>query len=161
MVVDPLSRHPGFLPLLAAGFGREWPAWTTRVGRQALEAIFESDPAGGLPLVLVAHAGGEPLGTIALRAWFAEAPMAETPWVRQLYVFPPHRGRGVDRALMEAVAHHARRLGYDTLHAATNRIERLLVRRGWEVFRRVPHDGEELTWLRKSIAPPGSTQFNK
>lgn len=155
LVVSPLSEHSRFVPLLADAFAREWPDWAARIGRAAVDAIFESGAAGGLPLVLVAHDGTVPLGTIALRAWFADEPMPETPWVRQLYVFARHRGRGVDRALMAAATEHARRLGYVTLYAATNRIEPLLVRRGWEVFRRVDHHGEPLAWLRKAVSDTG------
>lgn len=143
--ITSIADHAGFVPLLAEAFAREWPDWCARVGRPAVEALFDAGPAGSLPVVLVAHAGGELLGTVALRPWFAEEPMPETPWVRQLYVFPRHRGRGVDRILCAEVERQAAVLGFATLHAATNRIERLLIRRGWEVFG--SRDG--LTWLRK------------
>ena len=150
MIVEPL--HPRFIPVLADTFAREWPDWCARVGRPAVEDIFRQGPAGSLPLVLAAHADGDILGTIALRPWFAEEPMAQTPWVRQLYVFPGHRGRGVDRALISELERRAAGLGYrDHLYAATNRIEKLLVRRGWEVFRRVDHEGEPMAWLRKMV----------
>jgi GNAT superfamily N-acetyltransferase len=104
-----------------------------------------------LPVILVAHANHEPLGTIALRPFFADDPMPETPWVRQLYVFPAHRGRGVDRALIRGIEEAAVERGFGTLHAATHRIEPLLVRRGWEVFRRTLHGGEPMALLRKPI----------
>ena len=149
MVVEPLSLHPRFIPAFADAFSAEWPDWAAKVGRAAVEAIFEAGPDGGFPVVLVAHAAGEPLGTVALRPWFGEEPMAETPWVRQLYVFPRHRGRGVDRALLQAIEEAARERGCAALYAATNRIEPLLVRRGWEVFRRLEHDGGPMAWLRK------------
>jgi N-acetylglutamate synthase-like GNAT family acetyltransferase len=73
--------------------------------------------------------------------------------VRQLLVLPGHRGRGIDRALIAAVAARARSLGFERLHAATNRIERLLARRGWEVFDRVERDGEKFAWMRREISP--------
>ena len=149
--VDSIDLHPRFVPLLVDAFAREWPDWCARVGRPAVEAIFVPGASGSLPVVLVAHAGGEPLGTIALRPWFGEEPMAETPWVRQLYVFPRHRGRSVDRLLGAAVEGRARELGHTWIYAATDRIERLLERRGWRVYRRVSHDGEPMAWLRKRL----------
>ena len=151
MVVSDLDRHPHFLPALVDGFFAEWPEWCDRVGRDVVRSIFEAGPAGSLPVILVAHAGDEPLGTVALRAYFGEEAIPETPWVRQFLVFPRHRGRGVDRALSAAIERRALDLGYPMLYAATNRIERLLRRRGWEVFRTIEHEGRPMAWMRKPI----------
>jgi len=137
--------------LLADAFEREWPGWARTISRSELEAIFVSGPLGALPVVPAAVDGDRLLGTVALRPWFAEEPMRETPWVRQLYVFPEHRGRGVDRALVSAIEGCALSLGYRELYAATHRIEPLLRRRGWDVFRRIEPPGEPMAWLRKVI----------
>jgi GNAT superfamily N-acetyltransferase len=146
-LIGDLSRHPHFTPQLVDAFFAEWPEWCTRVGRAAVERIFVAGDR--LPAVLVAFDGGTLQGTIALRDYFAEEPMPHTPWVRQLLVLPAHRGRGVDRALMAAIEARGHELGFGALFAATNRIERLLVRRGWEVFDRVERDGERFAWLTK------------
>ena len=137
---------------LVEAFAVEWPAWAASVTRREIEAGFESAPGGALPRVFVADAGGEAVGTIALRAWFAEEPLPETPWVRGLWVAPAWRGRGVDRLLGQAVERAARSLGHGRLHAATTRIEPLLRRRGWTVFRHVLHDGAPMAWLVKALA---------
>jgi N-acetylglutamate synthase-like GNAT family acetyltransferase len=105
-----------------------------------------------LPVVLVAHEDGRLQGSVALRAFFAEEPMPETPWVRQLYVFPRYRGRGVDRLLMSAIERRARELGYSHVYAATSRIERLLARRGWEKFATVGHEDGPMAFMRKPIS---------
>jgi hypothetical protein len=60
-----------------------------------------------------------------------------------------HRGLGIDRALGAAIESSARKLGYPWLYAGTTRIEALLCRRGWEVYRRVVHGGQPMAWLRK------------
>ena len=151
MVVADLAQHPRFLPALVDGFFAEWPEWCSRVGRPVVESSFAAGPAGSLPVILVAHDGGRPLGTVALRPWFAEEPMAQTPWVRQFFVFPRMRGRGVDRALSAAVEQRAREMGYKRLYAATNRIERLLVRRGWKAFHTIEHEDGPMAWLEKVI----------
>jgi GNAT superfamily N-acetyltransferase len=150
--VSDLRGHPGFVPALVDAFFDEWPQWCHRVGRPGVESIFEADPGGGLPSILVAHERGEPLGTVALRPFFAEEPMPESPWVRQLLVFPRYRGRGVDRALIAAVERRARDLGHTRLYAATHRIERLLARRGWETFATVEHEEGPMAWLTKAIS---------
>ena len=151
MVVSDLSLHPRFIPQLADGFFAEWPEWCTRVGRSEVESIFAAGARGPLPVVLVAHDRDEVAGTVALRPYFGDEPMPETPWVRQFFVFPRHRGRGVDRLLGAAIEQRAREMGYDRLFAATNRIEPLLRRRGWEAFRTVEHEGAPMVWMSKII----------
>ncbi|HEY5000178.1 MAG TPA: hypothetical protein VII36_13575, partial [Usitatibacter sp.] len=99
IIVDPLDRHPHLVPRLCEEFARAWPEWCASVTRARLEACFESAPDGGLPAVFVAHERGEPLGTISLRPSFGDEPMAESPWVRGLLVFPGFRGGAVFRAL--------------------------------------------------------------
>ena len=155
IAVESLDRHRDFIPRLAREFAREWPDWARTISPAELEAIFRAGPGGVLPIVLVAFDSWDLLGTIALRPWFGEEPMEEAPWVRQLYVLPQHRGRGIDRALGAAIESSARGLGYPYLYAGTNRIEALLCRRGWKVYRRVVHGGQPMAWLRKSLQGPG------
>jgi len=152
LIVESLGLHPRYVAPLVDGFVAEWPEWCERVGRPVVESIFQPGPEGSLPVILVAHEAGEALGTVALRPYFGEEPMEHTPWVRQFFVFPRHRGRHIDRALGRAVEAEARRLGHAHLFAATNRIEKLLVRRGWEVFHVVDHEGRPMAWMRKPIS---------
>ncbi len=151
LTVGPLDSHPQFVPRLREEFTREWPAWCASVSRARLEACFASAPDGGLPVVFVAHHGGVPMGTISLRPWIAEEPMEPSPWVRGLLVFAQFRGGRVLRALESAVESYAREAGFTHLHAGTTSIERALARRGWEVFRRVPHEGTEMAWMRFQV----------
>ena len=155
IAVESLDRHPDFIPQLARAFAREWPDWARTISRADLEAIFRGGIGGALPIVLVAFDGADLLGTIALRPWFGEEPIEETPWVRQLLVLPQHRGRGIDRALGAAIEGSARSLGYPWLYAGTNRIEALLCRRGWEVYARAVHGGQPMAWLRKPLQAAG------
>jgi GNAT superfamily N-acetyltransferase len=149
--VDPIDRHPEYVTILADAFAAEWPEWASTVSRDEMVAGFAPGLPQGLPAVLVAHDGGRPLGTIALRPWFAEEPMEHSPWVRGLLVLPGHRGGAVFPALEAAVEDEARLRGFEYLHAATNRIERLLARRGWETFERIEHQGEPMAWMRKRL----------
>jgi GNAT superfamily N-acetyltransferase len=151
ITVGRLDRHPQFIAGLAGAFEREWPDWSRTIARAELEAIFTSGADDALPVVLAAFESSRVLGTIALRPWFADTEMRESPWVRQFFVLPQYRGRGVDRLLGAAIEDHARKRGFPWLYAATNRIERLLARRGWEIYRRVEHDGKPMAWLRKSL----------
>jgi len=148
-----LDAFPRFIPHLADRFAVEWPEWAATVSRGERESGFACGPEPAkLPVVLVAFEGDRLLGTIALRHWFGDAPMAETPWVRGLYVVPEARGKRVGPGLIEAVGQEAKQRGYRAMHAATTRIEGYLVKQGWEVFRRVDHKGEPMAWLRRALA---------
>ena len=107
MVLD-LAQAPRAVPRLVEGFRQEWPEWCASVSPRELEGLFAGGANGGLPVVLVAMAGDAVQGTIALRPWFAEDAMAQTPWVRQLLVFPEFRGRGVYSRLEKAITRRAR-----------------------------------------------------
>lgn len=136
---------------LADAFAAEWPEWAGQVGRAAVERTFASGPAGSLPAVYGAFAADVPVGTVALRPWFGEEPMEQTPWVRGLWVAPAHRGRGVDRLLMQAVEAEARALGFHRVYAATTSIERLARRWGWSTFHRLDHEGETMVWMSRPL----------
>lgn len=136
---------------LADAFAAEWPEWAATLSREALEGTFASAERGALPVVLAATADGKAIGTIALRPWFGEEPMPETPWVRGFWVAQEYRGSGVARRLMEAIERVAHDLGYRTIYAGTTSIEKLLARRGWNVFRRIEHHGEPMAWLEKPL----------
>jgi len=152
MRVELLARVPQFTPLLVDAFIREWPDWARSSSRTEIEKCFECRSDSELPLVLVAHDEDRLLGTVALRPWFADEHIEQTPWVRGLLVLPEFRGRGIDRVLYAAVEELARSRGDRWMHAATTNLERLLVRRGWEVFHRFVHGGRPMAWLRKSCS---------
>ena len=66
-------------------------------------------------LLLARDESGTPLGCVALRP-LAEAGCCE---MKRLYLLPAVRGRGLGRALAEAVVSVARRIGYDELRLDT------------------------------------------
>jgi GNAT superfamily N-acetyltransferase len=146
-----LAEAPGLVAPLADAFALEWPEWAARVPRERIEQCFECGPGQQLPRTFAAVTSSGPVGTVSLRAWFGEEPMAESPWIRGLFVWPGYRGRGIDRLLIGAAEQAARALGFGVAYAATSRIEALALHRGWQVFRRVEHDGEPLAWMRKGL----------
>ncbi len=137
---------------LAGGFASEWPDWARTLSSGALEDNFLSGAGNALPRVFVAHEDGRALGTVSLRAWFGDEPMTETPWIRGFYVVPDRRGEGIDRLLARAAEDAALALGFGTVYSATTRIERLALRRGWTVFKRIDHQGEPMAWMSKALS---------
>ena len=69
-------------------------------------------PPGGA--IVVAYAGGEPAGCEALRR--IDEAVCE---MKRLYVKPAHRGKGIGRALAEAIVESARVLGYSSMKLDT------------------------------------------
>jgi len=148
-----LAGQPAWAGVLADAFEREWPAWTSQVSRARVEQCFACARPGALPQAFAAVAGVVAIGTISLQAAFDEEPMPESPWIRGLLVLPAWRGRGVDRRLILAAENAAREMGFESVYAATAVIETLARRRGWEVFRRIDHDGQPMAWMRKRLQP--------
>ena len=69
-------------------------------------------PPGGA--IVVAYAAGEPAGCAALRG--IDEAVCE---MKRLYVKPAHRGKGIGRALAEAIVESARVLGYSSMKLDT------------------------------------------
>lgn len=84
---------------------------------QGFSAELASLPAPYVPprgALLVAHAGTDVAGCVALRALDGR-----TGEMKRLYVCPPHRGSGLGLRLVEAVIQTARQAGYRELRLDT------------------------------------------
>ncbi len=65
------------------------------------------------------HPGGESLGFLAMCEGFALYAEGTFGIITELYVRPPHRGRGLGRALLAAARNHGRRRGWSRLEVTT------------------------------------------
>jgi predicted N-acetyltransferase YhbS len=98
------------------------------------------------PLVLVASAGQERVGTVGL---VAEGPLAVDvpgPWMEGLYVVPHRRGRGFGAALARAAM--ARAAGERAMYLVTAGLEGFYARLGWTVLATCPYPGGIATLMR-------------
>ena len=89
----------------------------TNLEYQGFSAELASLPAPYVPprgALLVAHAGPDAAGCVALRALDGR-----TAEMKRLYVCPPHRGSGLGLRLVEAVIQAARQAGYSGLRLDT------------------------------------------
>ncbi|KEF41667.1 MAG: hypothetical protein ER33_10365 [Cyanobium sp. CACIAM 14] len=86
------------------------------------QARMEEALESGRCVVFVArgpHAGSEPLGFLALCEAFALYAEGSFGIITELYVRPPHRGRGLGSALLAAAREHARHQGWSRLEVTT------------------------------------------
>ena len=75
--------------------------------------------AGGDTEVLLARAGGNPVGLAVLRLRPALWSTALECYLAELYIAPAHRGHGLGRSLMEAAIDVARARGADYMDLGT------------------------------------------
>jgi GNAT superfamily N-acetyltransferase len=78
-------------------------------------AIWASDPAAE---VLIAHVDGQPAGFALFYPTFSTFLARRGLWLEDLFVYPEHRGAGVGKALLRAVAALARDRGCGRLEWA-------------------------------------------
>jgi predicted N-acetyltransferase YhbS len=112
---------------------------------------------GGLPLSLVAHDGGEPLGTVSLI--FDDLPGFThlNPWLAGLYVLPAHREKGVATALVREAERRFVEAGHHEAWLFTESARPLFETLGWKFFQEATCHGHPVVILRKNLAPLRAT----
>lgn len=145
-----LAEHPDWVPILADWYQTEWPAhFATRSPEEHLRAEMHTDR---VPLNIVAVASGTPIGTVALRGAWEDAPGFAGPWLGGLYVHPEIRGHGVGTALVRVGATTAWNLGHAELRVGASHPE-FFERIGWERAGQVESAGARVTVLRLTRPP--------
>ncbi len=132
-----LVEAPEALPTLAQWFVEEWELWYGPDGAGDAEGdLAACASCDALPVCLVAlSAEGDVLGTVALKTDSVGSELGVGPWLAAFLVGQGHRGKGVGRALVEAVEGEARRLGVKSIYTSVDAaVGARLVRRGWETF---------------------------
>lgn len=149
-----LFEAPEALPTLARWFVEEWEPWYGPDGEGDAEgdlAVCASRDA--LPVCLVAlSAGGDALGTVALRTESVGSELGVGPWLAAFLVGEEYRGRGVGRALAEAAEAEARRLGFESIYTSVDPATGArLAHRGWEPFGNSQSLRGEVTVYRRQL----------
>ena len=148
-----LAAHPEAMPLLAAAFKAEWPAWYGPGGPGNAEHDLADFANGtGLPLGVVAFRAGAVCGVAALKAQSIPSHAHLSPWAAAGWVDPSLRQQGIGAVLLAALEAEAAALGHPFIYCGTSTAASLLERSGWSLLETVLHDNQALGIYRKALA---------
>lgn len=111
LTISDLRQRPDFFDTVA---DRIWQAWWKPRGHACDEIrgrLAENMNAEPMPLAMVAHRGGEFLGTVSVIASDLEERPHLSPWVAAVWVEPHARGHGIGAALVDRAAEACFALG--------------------------------------------------
>lgn len=160
MQISYLADYPGFISLLAPAIVEQWrfvmPEETIdgRIAR-----LRNHLNRNTLPIGWIAHAGGQVLGTAALRVYDLEDRRDLTPWLGGVFVRPEYRRQGIASALCEVAEDKAWSLGFETLYLFTADRQALYARLGWNNLERVIWRGLGSTIMFKNRPPHRDSSF--
>ena len=121
ILVGPVSQFPQHMRVLAGWLFDHWGKTLNVEDPDGQVAFMQTCAAGDdLPRGFVAVQGEEPLGFACLMNGDLPTRPDLNPWLAQVYVTPPARGRGAGKALVTAVVAEAQRLGFPILYLYTS-----------------------------------------
>jgi len=153
-----LVDSPEAAATLAKWFEEEWEPWYGSNGQGNAERdLAECCTKNNLPVCLIAlDQAGDVLGTAALKTDSVGSETGVGPWLAALIVGKEHRGKGVGSALVAAIEGEAHRLGIESIFTSVNTAERIMMRRGWQIFGAAESLRGATTVYRKHIQDQGS-----
>ena len=146
MQIELLADRHEFIPQLA-----EWHHYEfgyLRPGFSIADRIAMLHERAGrreMPIVFVASAGDELLGSAMLIAHDMDTHPQYSPWLAGVFVSPAHRRRGIGRALSEHVAGEAERLGFTKLYLYTPSAQVFYSGFGWSTLEPAHYRGVDVT----------------
>ena len=147
MVIEDLSKHMDFIPLLAEWHFAQWGDLTGALTEADYQSLISKQTfTEKLPLTLVAVDHGRLLGSVNIVPCDLDILPELTPWLAQLYVHPPERSRGVGSTLVHAATARSQKLGFDHLYLYTSgTLPSFYERIGWTTREAVHYKGKDRT----------------
>jgi GNAT superfamily N-acetyltransferase len=152
MEISYLSDHPEYISVLAPWLHAEWGWFTTGSTLESRRASLDQHlNRDRLPIAVVAHDRGRPLGTASLRVHDMDTRPDLTPWLASVYVAPEARTQGIGAGLVTAIETLAEQLGFEQLHLVTFDKSAYYAKRGWLELERTLYRDEPVVLMRKSL----------
>lgn len=147
-----LADYPQFVEPLAKLHFREWshlrPGETLEQRTARLHTCCQRDR---LPLGIVAHRDGGPLGSALLVPEDLPLFPEYSPWLAAVYVDEAHRGRGLGQALVRRALEAAAGLSIARLYLFTEHAATLYLRCGGRVLHRTEFSGAPIAVMELPV----------
>lgn len=146
MHIEPLVDHLALVPTIATWHWHEWgtTAMEGDATRRA-EKLRTRLHRDRVPVMYVALDDEVPLGTSALVESDMDTHPELFPWLANVYVTPPARGRGIARALVQHVMDQAAVFTLSRLYLYTHTARGLYEKLGWYVIAEEAYEGHDVT----------------
>jgi N-acetylglutamate synthase-like GNAT family acetyltransferase len=153
VVIRELADFPQWIPTISAWFHGEWSELLgVRSAQEIEQGLAKWLVRDAIPTALVAVAGEEVVGTVALRTReFAQ--FGEAPWLAGLFVVPQHRKSGVGMQLLRAAEKKAVAMGVHKLYLYTPCAQRFYQTLGWHVKQEMTLHAKPVTVMEKVLLP--------
>jgi GNAT superfamily N-acetyltransferase len=147
IVIEDLSARIDLIPLLARWHYKQWGELTGALTEADYKALLSRNASTwSLPLTLIALSRDRLLGSVNIVNCDMDIRPELTPWLAQLYVDPPGRGKGIGSALVRAAIERSGRLGFNSLYLYTSgTLPAFYERIGWTQREIVHYKNKERT----------------
>lgn len=147
IVIHPLADHVDAIPSIAAW--REIYGMETQASVQ--QRIGTWVDRNQIPTALVAVAGNQVIGTVALKE--RELHFSYSPWLAGLFVIPQFRRKGVGALLVGAAEREAASLGVERLYLYTPGSQAFYENLGWFALEHCQLPSGAVAVLSKQLQP--------
>ncbi len=120
IAIHDLSERIDLVPLLASWHFKQWSDLTGASSESDYREMLARSGGGNLPMTLIALSNDNLLGSVNIVKCDMEIRPELRPWLAQLHVDPPQRGRGIGSALVHAAAERSRLFGFRKLYLYTS-----------------------------------------
>ncbi len=151
--IEDLSTRIDLISLLARWHYKQWGDLTGASTESDYKALlFGNASTRGLPLTLIAMSRDRLLGSVNIVDCDMDIRSELKPWLAQLYVDSPERGRGIGSALVHAAVERSRKLGFGFLYLYTSgTLPAFYERIGWTRRETVHYKEKDRTVMEISL----------
>lgn len=153
VAIRELADFPQWIPTISGWFHDEWHELLgMRTPEDIERGLAKWLVRDAIPTALVAVAGEEVVGTVALKSREFEQ-FGEAPWLAGLYVVPQHRKSGIGMQLLRAAEKKAVAMGIHKLYLYTPRAQRFYQTLGWHARQEMTLHALPITVMEKVLLP--------
>lgn len=147
-----LGDHPELAATLANWFAAEWSRPGFELDPHDIEIrLMQRLHRDRVPLVVLAFAGVQLVGTAALKIQEMETHPHYQHWLGGVYTLESERGKGYGKAVVQHTTQLAAELDVENLYLYTNSHEGFYAQLGWQTIERPNYHGRTVAIMRKEV----------